>query len=495
MLDFGRYIKLFNQLIRNINQLQTIISALIHHSKTMSSNKKFPKKKVVKFRLVSRSQKDPLAADDDAPQNVLVPTEGDEDFIQSLNLASDVFPSEREEKVGMLERAHNADGITLDEDIVAAMGPDFKYDLEENIIDDDFFLQAGGLIEGEDDGELVGDELSELSKQLFDSEAEIIQFGPSHGKCKNSSNNADEDDDDDYEDDEDSDDYNVDVDDGNSSPDWMDDAPNNCDDLGRRLISFKQGQQNNKQRKSDDSKSVFTEYSMTSSILRANNEGLQRVDDHFEKLYERHYADDSEIGPGESDVQGGFRLKDPKEIKGLINEVKRVRKKNHGDDYKPEIVSEHHKLAIIGEDLDEEEDLVETEVRRRENRVDCESILSYNSTLFNHPRLIVEPKRRKRKDCASISSTDQEMKSVEDDDDVQSKTDRQSIASSRMSILSKLSVRPNNETPEEKRARKRALQEFRHERRQERKTNQRIFKLEERNVLNQQNKVPAMRLA
>ena len=90
---------------------------------------------------------------------------------------------------------------------------------------------------------------------------------------------------------------------------------------------------------------------------------------------------------------------------------------------------------------------------------------------------------------------DQDMKSVEDEDDVQSQADKQSIASSRLSIISKLSYRPPSETIEQKRARKKALKAFRQERRQERKANQQIFKMEERNVLKQQTKIPSMRLA
>lgn len=389
-----------------------------------------PKKKpkAVKFLLAPRSQKDPLAADFEAPHHVLVPKDGDVEKAREKfpDFDPKVFPSKEESKTGMLERAHNADGITFDSDLLQAMSKDFDYADPNNVLDDDFLDQAGGLME-DDEGELM-----DINEELFGDEPEVITFNHS---------NQDEVEDSDDIDDQDS----------------YDDE--------------------------DETKSVFTNYSMTSSIMRRAH-GLQQIDEHFERLFEKEYADDTEIGPLDlNEVKGEELLTNIDQIRQLKKEIKSVRKRNHGDDYEPEIVSEHHKNAIIGDEPGaEDEDLVEVEIRRRENRVDCESILTYNSNLYNHPKLIVEPRRK----TTSQNTTDQ----------MEVTSDSKSVASSRATVLSKLSIRPSNETNEEKKARKKALRQYRHERRQERKQNQQIFKTEHANLIKQQSKnLAALKLA
>lgn len=382
------------------------------------------KNKSVKFLLTPRPQKDPLAADIEAPQHVLVPKDGDIEKARGMlpDFDPQVFASKEETKTGMLERAHNADGITFDSDLLQAMSKDFDYNDPNNVLDDDFLDQAGGLIE-DDDGELM-----DLNDELFEDEPEVITFR--HTSQELSSK--------------------------------LDGSKDDCvvggsyDDIDE-----------------DETKSVFTNYSMTSSVMR-RNQGLQQIDEHFERLYEKQYADDTEIGALDlNEVKGEELLTNIDQIRQLKKEIKEVRKRNHGDDYEPEIVSEHHKNAILGDEPNaEDEDLVEVEIRSRENRVDCESILTYNSNLYNHPKLIVEPRRR----TTSQTTTDQ----------LEANEDRQSVASSRASILSKLSIRPSNELPEERKARKKALKQYRHERRQERKQNQRIFKTEHDNLVKQQ---------
>lgn len=52
----------------------------------------------------------------------------------------------------------------------------------------------------------------------------------------------------------------------------------------------------------EETKSRFTEYSITSSVL-TRNEGLQMLDNRFEKIYEQY--DDEEIGALEhEDIEG-----------------------------------------------------------------------------------------------------------------------------------------------------------------------------------------------
>lgn len=369
----------------------------------MSSSKQ--KNKTVKFLLAPRPQKDPLAADNEAPQHVLIPKDGkslDEVREKLPDFDPDVFVSNQETETGMLERAHKPE-LTFDSDILTAMSKDFDFEDPNNILDDDFMDQAGGLIE--EDGAVLED---------------------------------------------------------------FDDDLLSCDDRS-------------------ETKSVFTNYSMTSSVVR-RNQGLQQIDQHFERLYEKEYADDIDIGALDlNEVKGEELLSNIDQIRHLKKEVKEVRKRNFGDDYVPELVSDHHKNAIIGDDpAAEDEDLVEVEIRRRENRVDCESILSYNSNLYNHPKLILESRAKNSRGV----SEQMEM-------DDRSRSDRtQSIASSRATILSKLSVRPDNETPDERKERKKALKQYRHERRQERKQNQQIFKSEHAKLMKQQrSNQPSLKLA
>ena len=428
------------------------------------------KKKSVKFTLVPRPQRDPLAADIEAPQHVLVPKGGAsiEEIKQKLpDFDSDLFQSEKETRVGMLERAHNANGLTFDSDILQAMSKDFDYEDPNNVIDDDFIDQAGGLIE--DEGEMLDDEMTDLTKELFDDDPEVITFDQQDGSGDES-----------YE----SDEYDLDR-------ELLGEKNESTSNQGRRLILFKkkankQASRDNRRSANDssnheyddnddarsDSKTVFTNYSMTSSVVR-RNQGLQQIDEHFERLFEKEYADDTEIGALDlNEIKGDELLTNMEQIKQMKAEVKATRQRNHGDDYIPEIVSDHHKNAIIGDEPDaENDDLVEMEFTRRENRVDCESILSYNSNLFNHPKLIVEPRKRNR--------TQDSQMDTEEQSDIRSRSGHsQSIASSRATILSKLSVRPSGESSEERRARKKALKEYRQERRKERKQNQLIFKSE-----------------
>lgn len=163
--------------------------------------KKFiDKKNSVTFHLVHRSQKDPLVADETAPQRVLVPVgeiqttktekktvdsekrkeeqrkygvyfDDDYNYLQHLrdvntlsvewqrientnvkcdkdtpkiNLPSSVFASTVEEKVGMLNKAAPVSGpqLDLDPDVVAAMDEDFNFDDPENQLEDNFIEMA-----------------------------------------------------------------------------------------------------------------------------------------------------------------------------------------------------------------------------------------------------------------------------------------------------------------------------------------------------------------
>lgn len=173
------------------------------------------------FHLVHRSQQDPLAADETAPQRVLVPVgdtqtvknekksvdhkkrkeeqqkygiffDDEYDYLQHLkdvnslpveweqvensnesksqskdgpkiNLPSSVFASAVEEEVGLLNKAAPVSGPRLDydPDIVAAMDDDFDYDDPENELEDNFLELANA---GPDD--MIFAEEDEYGKNL-----------------------------------------------------------------------------------------------------------------------------------------------------------------------------------------------------------------------------------------------------------------------------------------------------------------------------------------
>jgi protein LTV1 len=458
------------------------------------SSKGKSKNKAVKFLLAPRPQRDPLAADYEAPQHVLVPKGGvdiDEAKKKLPDFDPTLFESKEETKTGMLERAYLADGMTFDPDVLQAMSKDFDYEDPNNVLDDSFVEQAGGFIM--DEGEMLNDELSDLTKDLFEDEPEIVEFGPGGRACRN---REEDDDDADY----DSDDYDLDGELMDRLQEDQTSGDNFASGQGRSLILFKKkstkrgiesDQEKRDHQRNDDNKSVFTNYSMTSSVV-PRSQGLQDIDEHFERLFENEYADDTEIGALDlKEVRGTELLTSLDQIKELKDGVKKARNLHQGDEYVPEVVSEHYKNAIIGDDpLPDDEESSEEESNRRENRLDCESILSYNSNLYNHPKLIVEGRRR------TTSSRSDKME-LDDDSDQRSRSEQsRSIASTRASILSRLSIRPKDEAPEERKARKKALKAYRQERRKERKQNQQIFKAEQANIIKQQrNNRPALRLA
>ena len=160
------------------------------------------------FHVVHRSQKDPLAADESAPQRVLVPAEVTQDskneksctvkeikeqqrygiffdddynYLKKLkdlnisstkwetvevpnkaekycttdklkiNLPSSVFESNIQEQIGLLNKAAPIAGpqLDLDPDIIAALDDDFDFHNPDNLLEDNF-IQLAHVIDFED---------------------------------------------------------------------------------------------------------------------------------------------------------------------------------------------------------------------------------------------------------------------------------------------------------------------------------------------------------
>ncbi|CAH0550828.1 unnamed protein product [Brassicogethes aeneus] len=428
------------------------------------------KKKAVTFQLVHRSQQDPLVADENAPQRVLLPMEGkeaisdkqerleeqakygifyDDDFNYlehlkdpednkvswpdhveeelkekrekiKLQLPSSVFASEVEEKVGMLNKAAPVSGpqLHLDPDVVAAMDEDFDYSDPENELEDNFIELAHGLAS---DQECEGDEDYELGSDFDDEEMDEV------GSLPGSQRSFDD----------------------------------------------------------EETKSRFTSYSMTSSVIR-RNEQLTLLDGRFEKMYAGY--DENEIGALDCDEIEGHVPGTSDMLLQYAEEFRKAQQREHLDEDKKEIVSKIKKLFEKSDDEDDEKFVTITVSQKP--KWDCQSILSTYSNTRNRPKLIEEPKNNKIKinkrtgipedviDSNKLTTKALNKLNEEYDSNFNSKGPKSYGGQSIISQLSVLSVRNPHETPEEKKERKNALKEYRRERRLEKKTNKEAFREE-----------------
>lgn len=441
----------------------------------MPKTKKFiDKKNAVTFHLVHRSQQDPLITDETAPQHVLVQSEtpihqsnkpvdkvklkteqqkfgvffdDDYNYLQhlrqpgqntaqweyvepsnvknkesnktNLQLPSSVFASEFEEDEGLLRKAalHLGPRPELDPDIVAALDDDFDYNNPDNELEDNFMeMAAGGDCGYEDD-----DEYSDIDSNFDENDEDRDELGPL-----------------------------------------------------RMYVD-------------EETKSRFTEYSMSSSVIR-RNEQLQLLDERFEKFYERY--DEPEIGPLDcEEIEGHVEMSEDLMEQCLVE----YKQSTEYDEYKKEWDCERiRKLAE--DDSSSDEELLEVP-DEREKKWDCESILSTYSNIYNHPKLIEEPKKKVSKIRINRKTgvpenvfhgennllTSKALAKFDTENSTQqsqtpSAGPKSLCAQSVLSTLSVLSIRPKDETPEEKRERKRLLKDYRNERRIERKANTYAFK-------------------
>ncbi|XP_031845531.2 LTV1 ribosome biogenesis factor [Nomia melanderi] len=458
--------------------------------------KKFiDKKNSVTFHLVHRSQKDPLVADENAPQRVLVPAgdtqpakseknqlsdskrkkeqqkygiyfdddydylqhlkdintltaewervdytnnsrkneEGDDKVAPKINLPSSVFASNVEEKVGLLNKAAPVSGLqlNLDPDVVAAMDDDFDYSDPENELEDNFVeLANAGNSDYESENEEKYDQSSNVSSEdhmaLSDEEQDEV--------CS----------------------------------------------LNGPQYTFRE----------EETKSRFTEYSMSSSVIR-RNEQLTLLDDKFEKMYAAY--DENEIGALDCDEIEGYVAPDSDLLLQCATEFEK--QQNENAENIAQLMKDRMKILeheySSSEDENNLEDLV-VEARQRD-QWDCESIISTYSNIYNHPKLISEPKPLQKikvnprtgipKNVLDVNSGKLTAKTLAqfDQQNENSKVKGpQSVAETMKSTLSTLSIRPKDETPDERKERKKALKEYRKERRVERKANTEAFKEEKK---------------
>ncbi|KAL0861353.1 hypothetical protein ABMA27_008906 [Loxostege sticticalis] len=484
------------------------------------AKKKFiDRKKAVTFNLVHRSQRDPLAADESAPQRVLVPVnaavpprkekdpdltpeqrkeeqqkygiyfDDDYNYLQHLKdtrevtlvvqpkpvhkrrskpaasegteplededddddeerppkpvtekfqLPSSVFASEVEEDVGLLNKAATQGlCLELDPEVVAALDEDFDFEDPDNQLEDNFIELAMG--EGSGDEEYDGED---------DEDGDSVSDGDDSDKAFASDLDSD--------------------DDSEQQPRQRGKMPSWDDNK-------------------DDTKSRFSQYSMSSSVIR-RNQGLSLLDNRFERMFAEY--DDTELGALDLEEIEGFMPDTHDMLLRAAEDFEESRKRYHLD--KEKEIARIQRLQEISEES--EDDLVTMEVEPKE-KWDCETILSTYSNLYNHPKLIEEPKKPKKIQINAKTGMPKDvlgndnkltMKSLakfnaqHEVSDSNSDDDGRTHAESVLSTLSVLSIRPKDESAEEKKERKRLLKEYRKERRIEKKANKEAFKEEKK---------------
>jgi len=479
------------------------------------------------FDVIHRSQQDPLAADSDAPQRLLqqklskeeakkrkeaerefgVFYDDEYDYMQhmkskeefnqyefeqielvqsseqkssstgrKLQLPKEVFASQNEEEIGMLNKAapHKGPLLNWDPDIVETLDDEFQHG-EQNVYklkDLEKLMEAGDEICNSSDEENALDMI--LAKAQGENELSDI----------------DETDDDSYED------YD--------SDEALDHVPS-LD--GDRFSNFSE----------EETKSKFTSYSMSSSVIR-RNEQLTQLDDQFEKFMDQY--DEDEVGALEMDDDiGGCQTEESIVMKQNLKKFEKdveMQHQTYDEELRKSIQMSEKTLDIL--DDPNHVDIVEVEEDEEKDNFDCESILTTYSTIYNHPKLIKEPsikpirvsgKTGIPKDVLGKGLTTAALKQLDRENDLVSKIEEakqhqkgrensnSSYSSSENDVdetmtlasrVSQLSVRNKHESKEEKKARKQALKDLRRERRVERKTNRDAFKEEkvkqEKNAMN-----------
>ncbi|XP_077461008.1 protein LTV1 homolog [Stigmatopora argus] len=452
------------------------------------------KKKALTFHLVHRSQKDPLVADEKAPQHVLVPTakadvekrrqeqrnfgvffDDDYNYLQHLketsggtellaagpsrqsnlrhddddddsegdsdekdqvvpgsciNLPSSVFASDFEEAVGLLNKAAPISGprLDMDPDIVAALDEDFDFDDPDNALEDDFIAKANSASCGQ----------------------------PRDG----------DDDDDSWED----------TDDDSSEFDSE-------GDFSGEVQEFPFDD--------EETKSRFTEYSMTSSVMR-RNEQLSLLDDRFEKFYEQF--DEDEIGALDNAELEGHIVAGSARLEEVIKDyfVQKEKESLRPEDLGPK------ELPVLQEEEDEDEEEMETLViKAPEEKWDCETIISTYSNIYNRPKVIEEPPKVKAIRVSHKTGVPLDVLTA------RGPTSKQAERMSRINDadLPRAATVPRDrdENKDQKKARKNAIKEERKERRMEKKANKMSFKEEklrqEKQLINLRNNVQGLKLS
>ncbi|XP_071965271.1 protein LTV1 homolog [Antedon mediterranea] len=230
--------------------------------------------------------------------------------------------------------------------------------------------------------------------------------------------------------------------------------------------------------RSEETKSHFTNYSMTSSVIR-RNEGLTFLDDKFEQIFEQY--NDMEIGALDHDEMEGHITTDSAILNQVLSEFEKSRKKHTATDLDD---SKDKADANIDCDSDSnDEELENVVVEPPKEKWDCESILSTYSNLYNHPKTIKEPSKKSNRiklsqktgmpldvlDKKGATKQQMEQDTTEDDDQLEPSAE-----------MLQARKKGQKELAEDKRQRKDVVKAERRERRLAKKANKIAFKEEEK---------------
>lgn len=460
------------------------ITKKINHSMGRHKRQQFiNKKNAVTFHLVHRSQRDPLQADDESSKFVLQEAvnlnekkatdekrkeeqrkygiffEDDYDYTQHLRevqsehvtwhaapigldrptretdvqyaddtnskakiqLPAGAFGSSKEEDIGLLNRAAPISGprLDLDPDVVAALDEDFDLDDPDNVLEDDFVIKAQDLESPEGDDGIA-------ENNYFDS-----------------------------------------------------------DDDGRDEEEFSSGGEYEREQFDDEeeeTKTRFTNYSMSSSVIR-RNEGLTLLDDRFEKIFEEY--DDIEMGALDHDEIEGFVHDESEILQQVLTEFEESQKKLVLEKDDELVVHEDRESEDEGSIDAEEKERIRVEENKKE-RWDCESILSTYSNLYNHPKIIDDGPKQKKSDRLGdgtirlSAKTGMPLGVLPAPGPTKKQLERQELDEYRLPLVFTPRKKGQKESKEEKKDRKQAIKAERKIRRIEKKVNKDAFKEEEK---------------
>lgn len=399
----------------------------------------------------------------------------------SLMLPSSVFESSVVEKDDLNKKAALPVGPQLDwdPDVIEAMEDDFDFEDPNNQIDDDFVMQA---MQSNSNNQIIdiNDTIDDNQIREHSSIDEAEDEEDNLSVC--GFNGSDDDDD------EGADQFNV-------------DAKMLTNKNIKRFFGLTDDNDDGQTVKTSAS-THFTEYSMSSSVLPRNDK-LQTLDEQFEQMFIREYADQMEIGaldteeisgnidPNHSDLMTKL-VEEYEEFKGTKLEYERneqaidyvrskyLKTKNSDNQH---MVNEDDELIDDSSDSEKEEIvIVDTGRKGDKDRFDCESILSVYSNTNYHPKVLNESIDRygnpmiktnhiriNHRTGMPITGNDSNLRT-----NILANLDHKSTKSN-ITRLSELSIRPKNETAEERKQRKKELKELRAERRAEKKANRLAF--------------------
>lgn len=485
------------------------------------------------FKVVARSQRDPLAADETAPQGVLqsvdenthkaeqekygIYFDDDYDYLQHLRgvreavewdnldlevytirnedtkdkkklegkklvLPSSAFESYVEEPIGLLNKAAPVTGPRpeLDPDIVAELDDDFLDGEmcnpdEDGALPDNFVLMLNSenpVDEFDEDGEWEDcDEDEEIWGNGYDRKMPALEDAmegiPPYSKFST------------YRDKGQDEGYDADEEERDFSSDF-----NDSDDEERDEVCSLEGPP--RTFRDEETKSHFTSYSLSSSVLR-RNELLSQLDGCFEEKFLREYQDE-QVGALDGEDIDGYVDEESLLFKQVMDQSRKQMKEDSDEENTRIVKWIKDMQQQKGYGKEEKEEVIVSDDEHKE-KWDCESILSTYSTLYNHPRTITDPPRRKKIAINPRTGIPVEHEAggltrkalaQHDLDSAATKDGGQLDTETLITSMSAISFRPSGETPEERRFRKKALKELRRERRIEKKINRAAFKEEKK---------------